>query len=500
MKTIKRLGTAVGMLALLVSAGACDADKLTELNQNPNAPEQVGPELLFPQGASRAVDIVRTDMELVPQGIGSTWPQYLAEYQYPEISYYVFRPTTGDGLWTSFYAGPLQDFEGALRQAKAADRPNQIGPVLVMRAWTYWYMTGMWGDIPFTQANKGDPQGGGIITPTYDTQKVIYDSLLANLASVSQMLPGTGLGLGPADPIYAGDVAKWEKFANSLRARLALSLAKADPAKAQAELAAAVAAGGFTSNDDEAKLVWPGNTTANSNPWWANQLEGGGTRDDARFAVTFIDTLKALSDPRLPIYARPTQASVTAGSPDYSGMPVGLDAGSAGAWGTKSSRLGTKIFGKNQPSFVMTYAEYSFIKAEAAERGWIPGGSAAAATYYQDGIRASMQDWGVSDAAITAYLAQPSVQYVPGTEGIHRIILQKWIAGFTAGFEAWSDWRRTGFPNLTPAQNAKTSDKGIPRRVLYPQNEQSFNNGNLQGAISAQGGAELTNRVWIDKP
>src|SRR5919202_3158951 len=216
MNTINRFLAAGGVLALLASAGACDNSKLTQLNVNPNAPEQVGPELLFPNGVTASVRLVRGGFEVVPQSIGSTWPQYLAEYQYPEISYYLFRPTTADAWWNAFYSGPLQDFEQGLRQAKAADHPNRIGPLLVMRAWTYWYMTEMWGDIPFTEANKGDPDGGRVITPAYDAQKVVFDSLLLSLASVNQILPGTsGLGFGSQDPIYKGDVAKWKKFANS---------------------------------------------------------------------------------------------------------------------------------------------------------------------------------------------------------------------------------------------------------------------------------------------
>ena len=496
MNTIKRFAVAGGTVALLVSVAACDNGNLTDLNKNPNAPEEVGAELLFPSGVARSVGLVRSSLELVPQGIGSTWPQYLAEYQYPEISYYVFRPTTADGQWNAFYSGPLQDFAKALGQATEADRPNQIAPLLVMRAWTYSYMTGMWGDIPFTEANKGDQ---GVITPTYDKQQVVYDSLLASLVKAGQILPGAGLGFGTQDPIYRGDVANWEKFANSLRARLGLNLSKVDPARARTEVSQAIAAGGFTSNADDAQLNWPGNTNANSNPWFANQAEGGGTRDDARFSVTFIDSLKSLSDPRLPIFARPTQATG-----DYQGMPNGIEAGAAGAFGTRSSRLGPKVFARTQQSYLMTYAEYSFIKAEAAERGWIAGGAAAAAQYYAEGIRASMEDWGVAAADIATYLAQPRIQYAgTGTSneaGIAQIILQKWIAGFTAGFEAWSEWRRTGYPNLTPAVEARTNPRSIPRRVLYPQTEQSFNDANLQAAISSQGGQELTNRIWLDKP
>jgi hypothetical protein len=501
MNTIKRFAAASGTLALLVSAGACDNGKLTDLNRNPNAPEQVSPELLFPNGTSVAVDLVRTSLELVPQGIGSTWPQYLSEYQYPEISYYVFRPTTADGLWNAFYTGPLQDFRKALKAAEDAGHSNRIGPLLVMRAWTYSYMTGMWGDIPFTDANRADD---GVITPTYDAQQVVYDSLLASLARANTVLTnsGTELTFAGRDPIagYNGDPARWRRFANSLRARLGLNLSKATPARAQAEVAAAIAAGGFTSNTDDAQINWPGNTTGNSNPWWANQLEGGGTRDDARFSVTFIDSLKSLNDPRLPIFARPIQAAPN----DFQGMPNGIEAGAAGAWGTRSSRLGPTVFARAQPSYVMTFAEYSFIKAEAAERGWIAGGAATARQFYEEGIRASMQDWGVATAAIDAYLLQPRVVYV-GTgassqAAIAQIIVQKWIAAFTAGFEAWSEWRRTGYPNLVPAVEARTSPPAIPRRVLYPQTEQSFNNTNLQAAITAQGGQELTNRVWIDRP
>jgi hypothetical protein len=211
-----------------------------------------------------------------------------------------------------------------------------------------------------------------------------------------------------------------------------------------------------------------------------------------------------LNDPRLAVFARPVQdptcgpaagcTPVLAGN--YRGMPNGLQAGDAGNWGPKSSRPGLQVFAATQPSYIMTYAEYSFIKAEAAERGWISG---SAAQFYKDGITAAMQMWGVSDADIATYLAQPAVAYKGGQAGLAQIGVQKWIALFTQGFEAWSEWRRTGYPNLTPALNAATPDGQIPRRVVYPQTEQSFNNANLQSAITAQGGSDALNmRLWLD--
>ena len=478
--------TVVAAAALLVSAVGCDND-LTNINRNPNAPEQVGTGVLFSSGVTRSVNYVRGVIELTHF---STWPQHIGEFQYPEASFYVLRPTDADAYWNLFYTGPVADFEQARRQAITATRPNEIGPVLTMRAWTFYYMTGMWGDIPFTEAAKADE---GNITPVYDAQQVIYDSLLKNLADANTMMSATaGVGLGGQDPLYGGDVAHWKKFANSLRARLALDLSKANPAKAATEVAAAIAAGGFESNEDNAQLVWPGDGV-NDNPWHANQSEGSGTRDDVRLAATLIDTLNSLNDPRIEIYARPIEDG------SYAGMPHGVETDDALQYGTLASQLGTQIFAADQPSYLMTYAEFAFIKAEAAQRGWIPGGAAAAAGFYNDGIRASMEQWGVADADIDAYLLQPRVVYNAAT-GMQQILLQKWIAFFTQGYEAWSEWRRTGLPVLAPAVASRIQPPAIPRRVVYPQTEQSFNNTNLQAAISTQGGDQLTSRVWIDRP
>lgn len=488
-------------VGLIVGIAACNNDNLTNVNKNPNSPEQVSPQLLFSTAAVSTIRFARATIEITPSTFVH-WPQYLSEYQYPEISYYQFRTTTADGWWGAIYAGPLEDLAQTIKRAEASSKPNQVGPALVLRAFNYSIATGMWGDIPFSQANQGDQSQ---ITPAYDSQQSIYDSLLTNLAAANTMMStAAGEGYGGQDPVYGGDPVAWKKFANSLRARLAMNLSRVNPTKAQSEVAAAIAAGGFTSNEDNAQISWPGDGI-NDNPWYGNQKEGNGTRDDARFSVTFIDTLKHSNDPRLKVFARPVQdpacgnavqcTPVSAG--DYRGMPNGLLAGDAGNWGTHASRLGAQVFAATQPSYFMTYAEFAFIKAEAAERGWISG---SAAQFYKDGITASMQQWGVPDADIATYLAQPAVAYKGGAAGLAQIGVQKWISLFTEGYEAWSEWRRTGFPNLTPALNAKTANGQLPRRVIYPQSEQSFNNTNLQAAITSQGGSDaLDKKLWIDK-
>ncbi len=143
----------------------------------------------------------------------------------------------------------------------------------------------------------------------------------------------------------------------------------------------------------------------------------------------------------------------------------------------------------------MTYAELLFIRAEAAQRGWVAGN---AADLYAQGIIASMELPGVSAADITAYLTQPRVAYNPAT-GLQQIALQKWLSLFQQGSEAYAEVRRTGFPQLTPGPAAITSGV-FARRMPYPNVEQATNNTNLQAAISSQGNTTLVGRLWWDRP
>jgi hypothetical protein len=146
----------------------------------------------------------------------------------------------------------------------------------------------------------------------------------------------------------------------------------------------------------------------------------------------------------------------------------------------------------------MTYAEVSFIKAEAAERSMGGLTPAQAAGFYIAGITASMNQWGITDAAeIAAYLAQPSVAYAGGTAGLKQIALQKWIALYTDAGQAWFEWRRTCTPTLVPGPSAIFTT--VPRRLEYPTAEVSVNGDNVKAAIARQGADNMQTRVWWDK-
>jgi hypothetical protein len=189
-------------------------------------------------------------------------------------------------------------------------------------------------------------------------------------------------------------------------------------------------------------------------------------------------------------------------------MPNALTHNNAQAYFNTSSRPGAVFYpgatvygtfggsGKIWPSFLMTYAEVSLLKAEAAERGWIAG---SAATFYEDGIRASMAQWGATNtAAIDAYMASAPIAYAGGAAGLTQIATQKWLALYSDGGQAWAEWRRTCVPNtIKPGPDATIGT--IPRRLQYSITETAVNAENVAAATTRQGPDLFTSRMYWDK-
>jgi hypothetical protein len=491
--------SSVALLAL-ATVVACKTD-LTALNENPNSPTTAPAGPLFTGATRTAVQTLWGSFNTL--SMTSLFAQHIAQVQYIDEDRGRIRATTLDGLFNGLYVGPLEDYQKIIDANPTL--PSTSGPATVMQQWVFQNMTDMWGDIPYSDALKGDASTPNF-KPTYDAQKDIYYGMLAKLTTASTSMAGgnsiTDPGLGSSDRIYGGDVTKWIKLSNSLRARMAMRLSQADPAKAQAELTAAFAGPVLASNADNARLVWPGDGIYD-NPWAANFS----TRDDHRMAKTLIDQLNSTNDPRLPIFAQPTKADPTV----YAGLQNGLTNAAAGPYFNTTSRPGTIFYpgattygvfgtsaGKATPSYIMTYAELSFIKAEAALRGWGGFNAAQAATFYNEGVTASIQQWGGTAAQAAAYLAQPSVAF-NGT--LERIITQKWIAFFTQGTEAWSDWRRTGFPStIVPGPSMYPDTPGIALRLVYPPAEGAANADGIAAAVARQGADLTTTPVWWDKP
>jgi len=480
----------LSVFAALAAITACG--DLTSINQNPNGPVDVPPPSILPSVIQTVVGAVNGVNSLNIRG-GGLWVQYYSEIQYRDEDKYLVRSGTSGG-W-GLYNSALEDIQRMILKGQTSKTPNWSGVGRILKSYTFSVMTDAMGDLPYSQALKGDT----VLAPVYDTQQQIYTGMLADLAQANTDIDLAGIGFESGDLMYGGNMAKWKKFANSLRLRLAIHLSKADPTKAASEAAAAVAAGVFTSNADNAQLMYLA-TSPNRNPIY-NDAQG---RDDYGMSKTFVDSLTSFADPRLPVFAQINPANT-----GYQGLPNGLNDGE-GTPIVNISRFGA--FWRSTaaaPMELLTYSEVLFLEAEAAERGWIPGGSAAAATYYTNAITASLQQYGIGAAAIATYLGQAKVGYDAGgttlAAHMNQIMYQKWVSLFMQGMEAWTEVRRTGIPSLIPGPRAVFGAGiagNIPQRLPYDDNEAVLNAANLAAAVSGQGftaGNDIQSKLWFAK-
>ncbi|MFL5464167.1 MAG: SusD/RagB family nutrient-binding outer membrane lipoprotein [Gemmatimonadaceae bacterium] len=493
--------TASAGLVLALGVAACNADDLTNLNKDPNNPSDVPTPTLFTNATANSVG----------RWLGSGYDlrmtefiaQHLAEVQYPdEDAYRRTRASQTSTFFNNGYASELTDLQ-KVREKNPSDA-GITGPARILQTWVFGYLTDSYGDIPYFDALKGSPTAPvETLSPKYDPQKDIYNDFFAVLDQVSKDLQTGATGdLGQADLIYGGNTAKWQRFANSLRARYALRLVNKDPATASAQLTAAFNAPGgvFTSNADNAELKWPGDGIYN-NPWAADFA----TRDDHRISRVMMEILRNNNDPRMPVLAQP---AVTDGA--YRGAPNALNASGEAPYITAASRIGEVLYpgataagyfgggGNAWPSYLMTYAEVAFIQAEAAARGLGGLTPAQAPAFYNAAITASMNQWGVSGTPVTTFLAQPSVVLQAGTPGLIQIAEQKWLALFTDGGQAWAEWRRTCRP-ATVKPGSYGLRANVPRRFQYSTTERAVNDAARLAAVAQMDAVDTFGTATTDE-
>ena len=416
----------------------------------------------------------------------------------------------------------------------------------IMWVFAFHQVTDYWGPIPYFKV------GIAATSVTYDAQDLIYDDFLKRLASASAILKATSQtnAYGSFDLIYGGDISKWIKFSNTLRLRLALRISAVDPARAKTEAEAAVAAGVMLSSGDDALIkrsnVGKGDFNGLSimSPW-----------DEFRMSASMESALTGYSDPRLSVYFQPALATGT-----YEGLRNGLSVADLGldvhspdrlshvgvrwsdfATTTNPTPGGNKLIkipnpgeGIEIPSNVLHAAEAFFLRAEGAVNGWNMG--ATAQTLYEAGIAASMNQWGITKVAdITAYTnntatpkapgdfisaipgnTSPALNSTPvlfgGTVAIQReqIAMQKWLALFPNGMEAWADYRRQHKTlKLYPIPNSDNTDIAASaslngttwiRRIPFLASEFNRNkDGVTAGVGKLEGPDKVTTRLWWDK-
>jgi hypothetical protein len=388
-----------------------------------------------------------------------------------EIANYNITELTNTNEWDAIYTGALMNANIILRE-HGEGNPYYRGIAKVLIAMNAGLATDLWGDIPLSEAALGQSIDGnpGNLKPKYDTQEEviqqIQDYLDEAISDLSADLADNKLVPTTDDFIYGGNVEAWKKAAYVLKARYANRLSQRNAA-GSATAAIAALANGFGGPADDCNMIFgEGNAL---NQWFAYEQSRGGYM---KVSTTFVDALTAASDPRLTVFvAEDVNGNITGTPPDDVTV-------------TTSSYVGAYYASATSPIPLLSFVEQKFIEAEAQLRAGNAGG---AATAHNEAVIASvLQVTGASDPVFEAAYASEDANSI----SLQKIMYQKWVALFIQ-VEAFSDWRRTSFPALTPNANGNTPS--IPVRFIYPQGERIYNAANFPtGAIG------LTDPVWWD--
>lgn len=525
MKSIKIYGLTL-MLGLLIITGC--TKNFTDINTNPvtYGPTNFDPnytfttaQLTYTGSIDFAYDTWRANLiyaATMMQGL-STVVSYWAGDKY------LLTPWYTSAYWERAYAEQVKPIVDVVEMTREKEEYHNLHQVArIWKALIFARLTDLYGDVPYFEAGQGYYQGN--LSAKYDKQETIYMDLLKEVEEATNALnPAADIVSG--DVIYNGDINKWKRFGNSLLLRLAMRLTKVDETTAQTYVTKVIG-NTMTSNDDNAFLTHDKSgdrVTKNRN---SQVLLGDGGQEHyyVKWSDTFINTLKSTNDPRIIVGVTNLWLSesvkgegkhnptFTTGAALQKGMPNGKDLNTNPLYSISSHPSFTSFPEYSSPhpgmiksdgiTFILTYTESELLLAEAAQR-WGIGGSAE--NHYEDGVKAGITFLAQYDdaLAITDAEAEAYVSAHPLTAGLNQINLQYWIHQNTAlnFYETWANWRRSGFPNLTPVNYPGNATGGtIPRRFPYPTAEEAGSNAAYYKEASAAvpGGDELKGRVWWD--
>ncbi len=460
------------------------------------------------------------------QHIGGIWSNRYGQF-------YIYYRLYLSSLWDYTYRNDVINIVDAVRKTSNDPLKTNLNAICrIMKVYEFARLTDVYGDIPYREAGKAYSEG--IVRPAFDRQQDIYNDFFKELTEASAQLDASK-DVVKGDLFYNGNIAAWKKFANSLRLRYAMRLVKIDPDKARTEALAAYNAGVFASNADICLMNHQDVQNIYDVDMRGNGISSSFTQSEVvpRVTSTFINQLNSTNDPRLPhvvryyidIINRPFDRldisdqlrpiigynGVKPTEYVWDGWMNQIDIQVPGQ-GTvtavnndQKAQLANFLIRRNAPFFHMTYAEVEFLLAEATVRwGLNTGGTTA--QHYAKGMEAACRQ-------LSLYPGGPSIStadintftqgnlLIPGRE-IELINTQLWVALLLNGPEAYANWRRTGYPALTPSITQESTTTAIPRRFEYPILELEQNAKNVAVAITnlGAGGNSWTNRVWWDKP
>ena len=486
---------------------SCDFDKgFEEMNVNPNSASQVG---VATKITKLQVDISGSRYENWRNSFiyNSTIVQHHAENNWWAGDTYTRNDDWSFAQWNQAYNNMVKGAQDIIMQLETdGDTGTHMGMARIMRVFVFHRITDLYGDCPYSEAGKG--YSDGILTPKYDSQQDIYMDMLKELEEAVAQISGDG-ALGSADVIFGGSAAHWKAFGNSMMLRLAMRLTQVDAATAQAWAVKAINGGTMTSNAHIASVKHGDGSTGNRNGHGEVFLADQGSRISTSFMSRMVN------DPRKTrLFMRQSDKSQV--EADLMGMKNGLKndpytsldgvaipaAGDTGVY----AMAATELQSLTAPMVLQTYAEVEFLKAEAAIRGWI---STSDKDHYDAGVTAGMKmlegiygTTPISDAEVSTYLAGDGAYKASGSvaERWEQVMDQYWIATYFNEYEAYSNWRRSGFPTLTATRHPNSYTNGqFMVRMIYPTSESGNNAANYAAAVANQGADSYTTPLWWDK-
>ncbi len=458
----KYLKSVFAVLAALVIFTGCEDSIEGDVNTNPFSATVIDPNLLFPQVIVAGISAQRT-IELNAINIQCQhWTSTIAGvgvFTNPEL--YIISTNTTNNSWNGWFQNSLRNVAQiiSLTEANNPTALSTIGQAQVLRAMTSLSLTQVFGDIPFSEGS--DPIN--FPNPNFDSQEDVLRGIAVLCAeAVTNLETNTAVA---DDLLYGGDIESWVRFANSLRLKALMLIANVDPASVQAEIATVAALPLILDSSQDAQLNYL-NTPGNENPIWEtlNNFAGGNNAFWSSSQV-LVDLMNSTNDPRRPAYFDLDGAGLFSGQPQGNGN------------GGPFSQVSLNTIRPEMPDRYATAPETNFYLAEAALLGFIAGDANA---FYQAGIQESLdfydgQPGAIAEADKDAFLASPrgSISGLAEADALRMIHEESYVANFTRGIEAWTDWRRNRVPEFQLPIGAVLTD--VIRRYQPPLSELNSN-------------------------
>lgn len=467
---------------------SCERD-ITSLNEDPKHPTEVPSGVLFASAEQALLDqILNVNVNRnITRFFTQQWSEttYIDESRYDMVSRPIPRNHYNRMMSSASATVNSPGVLSALRDARRfldgegvdpIKKNNYIAMIELVNVYSWANLVDTYGDIPYFGALKATADNPGNSEIPYDDAKTVYLDLIKRIDAALAMINTAEKGYSN-DLIYRGDMSKWVKMGNSLKFRMAVSLADVEPALAKTYAEAAFNGGLFTDKLDNFGLqTFPSGLL--SNPVYQDVIQSG--RNDFLPSDVLVNFMNGKNDPRRAVWF------TTLG-----GAYIGGKYAKTNVFG-QYSHFTDAISGENAQGFLLDYTEIMFLRAEAAQRGFSVGGTAV--DLYSGAINASMKEYGVSDANAATYLAANPYDAVNWKKTLGE---QSWVAMFNKGFQAWNFTRRLDFPVFVNPSNSRV--EAVPIRMRYSDQEYLLNTVNVNAAAAKIGGDKVSTKIFWDK-